>query len=74
MTGERMAKILEFRCRETLSEGAQTAGHNGVPAEVIVFPGVRYQSWEETQCEAAELGARSEDAMGSERDRLELVE
>lgn len=69
-----MAKILEFRCRETYSEGAQTAGHDGVQAEVIVFPGVRYQSWEETYCDAAELGVESKHARASERDRLELVE
>ena len=69
-----MAKILEFRCRETQSEGAPTAGHDGVSAEVIVFPGVRYERWGEPDGEETEPAADDKCGEASERDRLELAE
>jgi len=69
-----MAKILEFHCRETESEGAQKSGREGAPAEVIVFPGVRYERWEQPDGEDAESGAENERTRAQERDRLELAE
>ncbi len=74
VTGEHMAKILEFHCRENEGEGAPTAGHEGVSAEVIVFPGVRYERCGEPDGEDAEPGADDKRVEASERDRLELAD
>lgn len=72
VTGEHMAKILEFHCREIQSERAPTEAHAGISAEVIVFPGVRYERWGEPDGEDVE--AENEHAKATERDRLELAE
>ncbi len=69
-----MAKILEFHCREEQDECAPLAGHEGVSAEVIVFPGVRYERREQPDGEDAEPGAENERARPSDRDRLDLVD
>jgi len=69
-----MAKILEFHCREGEGERAPSAGHEDVSAEVIVFPGVRYERREQPDDEDIEPGAENECARASERDRLELAD
>ncbi len=74
MTGEPLAKILEFHCREEADECAPSAGHERVSAEVIVFPGVRYGCWEQADGEDIDPCAENECIEASERDRLELVD
>jgi len=69
-----MAKIFEFHCREEPEECATSAGHKCVSAEVIAFPGVRYERREQPDGEDAEPGAENERARPSDRDRLELVD
>lgn len=59
-----MANILEFR----QGQRASGAHRNGLsqPAEIVFFPGVRYERWEETPpAPAAKKRARR-------RDRIEL--
>ena len=72
--GEPLAKILEFHCREEPDECAPSAGHEGVSAEVIVFPGVRYGRREQADGEDIKTCAGNECIEASERDRLELVD
>jgi len=62
-----MAQILTFRCAEMRrDEGAQHVAP--ASAEVIVFPGVRYEHWDET-------GAQSNASRKKRRrDVLELAE
>jgi hypothetical protein len=69
-----MAKILEFHCREDQGEHSPLEGHDSVSAEVIVFPGVRYERWADPDGEGVEPGADNECATASERDRLELAD
>ncbi len=69
-----MAKILEFHCREEQDECAPSAGCEGVSAEVIVFPGVRYERRKQPDGEDIEPCTENECAEASERDRLELVD
>lgn len=74
VTGEHMAKILEFQCRETHGEGVSPPGYDGVSADVIAFPGVRYERGEELVDEDAELSVKKRHASKRKRDRLELAE
>jgi hypothetical protein len=69
-----MAKIFEFHCREEPDECAPSAGHEGVSAEVIVFPGVRYGRREQADGEDIKTCAENECVETGERDRLELVD
>ena len=67
--GKRMAQILSFRTPEfRSSEG--NGRRAGVSAEVILFPGVRYERWEEAH---AATPAASEQRF-TNRDVLELAE
>jgi hypothetical protein len=67
--GKRMAQILSFRTPEFRS--SEGSGRRvGVSAEVILFPGVRYERWEEAHAVAP---AASEQRFTS-RDVLELAE
>jgi len=63
-----MAQILSFRTPE--SRSSDSVGSRAVSAEVIIFPGVRYERWDEahavTSAPAEERRAR--------RDVLELAE
>lgn len=72
--GKHMAKILEFQCRETQCEGASPPCHDGGSADVIAFPGVRYEHGEERVDEDAELSVKKRHASKRKRDRLELAE
>lgn len=67
--GKRMAQILSFRTPEfRSSEGAGTSA--GVSAQVIIFPGVRYERWDEAHA----VTSASADERRTSRDVLELAE
>jgi hypothetical protein len=63
-----MAQILSFRTPELRSDDTVGRG-GGVSAEVILFPGVRYERWSET-----EVAAAAADQRRTHRDVLELAE
>jgi hypothetical protein len=64
-----MAQILSFRTPEfRSSDSAVTSA--GVSAQVIIFPGVRYERWEE----AHSVTRASVDERRTSRDVLELAE
>ena len=64
-----MAQILSFRTPEfRSSDGAGMSA--GVSAEVIIFPGVRYERWEESHA----VTSASVDDRRTRRDVLELAE
>lgn len=65
--GKQMATILEFPA--TLMRGQSGAALSGVAAEVVIFPGIRYQRCEET---AAAAPAKSRKRPAQRRDLLEL--
>jgi hypothetical protein len=62
-----MAQILSFRTPEFKSSDAETRGA-GVSAEVILFPGVRYERWGDRVASAASVD------LDPSRDVLELAE
>lgn len=62
-----MAQILNFRTPEFRS-GTVTSRHEERCAEVIVFPGVRYERWSE------ERAASGRDDGRSHRDVIELAD
>jgi hypothetical protein len=62
-----MAQILSFRTPEFRSSDAGTR-RAGISAEVILFPGVRYERWGDHH---AEVASADRDAS---RDVLELAE
>ncbi len=67
--GKRMAQILSFRTPEfRSSEGAGLSA--GVSAQVIIFPGVRYERWDEAHA----VSSASADERRTSRDVLELAE
>lgn len=67
--GKRMAQILSFRTPEyRSSDSAGTSA--GVSAEVIIFPGVRYERWDEAHA----VTSASADERRTRRDVLELAE
>jgi hypothetical protein len=61
-----MAQILNFRTPELRSSEAGDRRHAS-SAEIILFPGIRYERWGEPQSGAA-------DERGKARDVLELAE
>jgi hypothetical protein len=64
-----MAQILSFRTPEfRSSEGS--GPRIGVSAEVIIFPGIRYEHWDEKNAVTNETS----DERRSSRDVLELAE
>jgi hypothetical protein len=71
VTGERMAKILNFRSADLRRPESMSVACGSASAEVIVFPGVRYERWDqqsETQAREASTTKRRR------RDVLELAE
>jgi hypothetical protein len=73
MTGERMATILAFRKVELRRQGGDTAG--AVSCEVIIFPGIRYERWNDVGDADAQRAALAEKpAARRRRDVLELAE
>jgi hypothetical protein len=69
-----MATILTFRKLELRRhESGDTAG--AVSCEVIIFPGIRYERWNEMRDEAAQAAPASQaSAVRLRRDVLELAE
>lgn len=65
--GKRMAQILSFRTPEFRADSA-AGRREGFSAEVILFPGVRYERWSEQDATAASA------ERGNTRDVLELAE
>lgn len=65
-TGEHMAQILNFRTPELRSTDAGDR-RNGCGAEIILFPGIRYERWGESTPDTADRSSKS-------RDVLELAE
>jgi hypothetical protein len=59
-----MATILEFRQGQKLSGSRR--GANQSPAEIIFFPGVRYERWDEAPL------AKPAKKRARRRDRIEL--
>jgi hypothetical protein len=68
-----MAKILNFRSAE-FRAGEGTSRREGDSAEVILFPGIRYERWSETGLGAPTAAAATQDACRTSRDVLELAE
>ena len=67
--GKRMAQILSFRTPEYRS-GDSAGARAGASAQVIIFPGVRYERWEEAHAATR----ASADERRTSRDVLELAE
>jgi hypothetical protein len=68
-----MAKILAFRPGEMRREASGLAC-GGASAEVIVFPGVRYERWDAAEGAHSELASAKKRGSGRQRDVLELAE
>ncbi len=66
--GKHMAQILSFRTPEFRSTDSAER-RDAVPAEVILFPGVRYERWNE-----GKTPPPAADGRGDDRDVLELAE
>jgi hypothetical protein len=62
-----MATIIEFRSKSPLQERLAATGSRGASADVVFFPGVRYERIEPAKEEERPRGRRSR-----QRDRLEL--
>ena len=63
-----MATILDFPCTGTVGGRKRKTVARPAPAEVVIFPGVRYERWpDEHQVKKSELPAVG-------RDVLELVD
>lgn len=72
-----MAKILTFRSTELRREETSSSAcdGDGPSAEVIVFPGVRYEHWDEPgDGERRSASATRKRARAQQRDVLELAE
>ncbi len=71
-----MAKILEFRAFDLECEDRTLTVDTSKTAEVIVFPGVRYERLEDGQVRAVagSQGSVSAPAHGPTRDFLELAD
>lgn len=66
VTGANMAKILAFRPVALKREEMSAPEQRARSAEVILFPGVRYERWQEIE--------PAQRSFGRERDVLELAE
>lgn len=75
VTGDRMAKILKFRPMEFSRSESGDDMRTHASAEVIVFPGVRYERWDDSaDAESGATSAAKREARGQRRDVLDLVE
>lgn len=68
-----MAKILNFRSAE-FRTGEGASRREGDSAEVILFPGIRYERWSEAGVGVPTAVAATKDACRTSRDVLELAE
>jgi hypothetical protein len=67
-----MAKILTFRTAERRDDESAC---EGASAQVIVFPGVRYEHWEQSgEASGAAAPATAKPSHDRRRDVLELAE
>lgn len=64
-----MASILEFRRPELRSGTARSSAGGGASADIVLFPGVRYERWDD---EAAASASAPRSRPARRRDRLEL--
>ena len=62
-----MATILAFRASQ--EEATKARRRKGPSAEIVIFPGVRYERWTEPRPQKAEAAAKT-----SSRDTLKLVD
>lgn len=62
-----MATILEFRAQSLRSPGTVIHHSGGTGAEIVFFPGVRYERWSDD-----ETPARQKPRKSRRRDRLDL--
>ena len=70
-----MAKILTFRTTERRDEDADAdSACEGASAQVIVFPGVRYEHWDRPGDPPAAAAAATTKQSRDRRDVLELAE
>lgn len=75
VTGDRMAKILKFRPMELSRSESGDDMRTQASAEVIVFPGVRYERWDDSgDAEASATSAGKRGTRVQRRDVLDLVE
>jgi len=68
-----MAKILAFRPGE-MRRDASALASDGASAEVIVFPGVRYERWDDAKGAHSQLRSAKKRGLDQQRDVLELAE
>jgi hypothetical protein len=68
-----MAKILTFHPGELRRDESGVPGA-GATAEVIVFPGVRYERWDEASEQPRHESSAKKQARDRHRDVLELAE
>jgi hypothetical protein len=65
-----MATIIEFRARTPLQERVTPSGTRDTSADVVLFPGVRYERAEADEAEDVKPRSRR----SRQRDRLDLDE
>lgn len=68
-TGDQMASILEFRQPELQPRHVTAKSEGAVSADIVLFPGVRYERW----AEAGDEPTKSRHRVRS-RDHLDLDE
>jgi hypothetical protein len=68
-----MAKILAFHPGE-MRRDASALASDGASAEVIVFPGVRYERWDDAENAHSQLQSGKKRGRDRRRDVLELAE
>lgn len=56
-----MATILAFRAHGAKSQSALERSAHATPAEIVIFPGIRYERWEETPPSPRSRRVRSRD-------------
>lgn len=61
-----MGLILDFSEHASRSAGRSQRGGMGGSAEIVIFPGVRYERWDDGE------DAHDGEAMMPQRDRIEL--
>lgn len=59
--GEPMATILAFRAHGMKSQSGLPRAAHVAPAEIVIFPGIRYERWEETPSQPRSRRARPRD-------------
>lgn len=73
VTGDHMAKILAFRSGESKRDEGSGRARKRRSAEVILFPGVRYERWNELEGREQSDVSKTRD-LSRQRDVLELAD